>query len=407
MNELIVRVDYLDKIIPFIDKQIIKVLSGIRRAGKSSLLLLLRRYLIESGVSENNIIYINKESLEWEFIAGYSELYRFVKDRIRTISGPVYLFIDEIQNISSWEKAAASILADGLADLTITGSNASLLSSDLATLLSGRFIEIPVYPLNFSDFLLFRGKNKNDINPLQEFKLFLKYGGFPGIHALELKDEYVYQYLNGIFNTLLMKDVVTRFSVRDPAQLLNISRFIFDNCGNITSAKRISDFLKSRKMSVTVDTVQKYISYLEAAFLIHRSQRFDLKGLRLLELTQKYYMGDIGLRHGLIGYKEQDISGLLENVIYLELLKRGYRVYTGKWTDREIDFIAEKDNRRIYLQVAYLISSKETADREFGALEVIKDNHPKTVLSMDTVDIPGRKGIRRQRIIDFLLESDE
>lgn len=274
----------------------------------------------------------------------------------------------------------------------MTGSNAHLLASDIATFLSGRYVEFHVYPLTFKEFLQFRNSGKNETD--ENFNLFLRFGGFPGIHNFELNDSFVFQYLNSIYSTVVLKDVVTRNAIRDPALLDYIIKYVFDNCGNITTAKRISDYLKNQKLTVSLDKVINYINYLEKAFLIKKVQRFDIKGLKHLELYEKYFSGDIGLRHGLLGWRDKDISGLLENIVYLELLSRGYRVQIGKIDDQEVDFIADSHSEKIYIQVAYMLSSKETIEREFSALKKIDDNHQKCVLTMDRMQRIERKGIK-------------
>ncbi|MCK4541342.1 MAG: ATP-binding protein [Spirochaetales bacterium] len=401
--KLVSRPKYLEKIKVFINKPVVKVLTGVRRCGKSSLLQLIKNQLLYSGIDEKQFIWINKESLEFDSIKNYRDLHQFITARITVSQGVTYIFIDEVQEIEEWERAVSSILADGETDIFITGSNARLLSSELATLLSGRYVEIPVYPLTFSEYVTFRETIGNRKQSPVEFQDFLKFGGFPGIHVFPLEEDIVFQYLNSLISTILFKDVVSRHAIREPAQLEQIVRFLFDNCGNITSAKRISEYLKNQKINISVDRVQNYFAYLEQAFLSYPVRRYDLKGLRHLEYHEKYYSGDIGLRHGMIGYKDNDISGVLENVVFLELLSRGYRISVGKWGQKEIDFVAEKQNERLYIQVCYLLSGPETINREFSALESLPDNYPKYVLSMDTI-LPGeRSGIKRLNIIDWLL----
>jgi len=402
---MIIRKHYVNKILPFVDKPVIKVITGMRRVGKSTFLQMLKDHLLKKGVPEKNILCINKESLEYDFIQDYKDLNKFVKTEYTSVQGKKYLFIDEVQEIDSWEKTVSSLFAEAKTDIYITGSNAHLLSSDLATLLSGRYISFPLYPLCFKEFLQFRNTTPEKADVEKEFSLFLQYGGLPGVHLLDFKEEVIYHYLNSIFNTILLKDVVTRHRIRNVSQLKNITRFVFDNCGQIVSSKKISDYLKSQKSTITVDTVQNYLHYLQSAFLISKAGRYDIKGKRHLELYEKYYMGEIGLRHGFIGYRKDDISGLLENIVYLELLKRGYTVSIGKLDDKEIDFIAEKEKTRLYIQVAYLLASPETEIREFSPLERINDNYTKIVLSMDKDWGEERKGILRKNIIQFLLEE--
>lgn len=395
------RENYINKIKSYIDKPLIKIITGMRRSGKSYFLNSLMEELRLR--EEHNLIYINKESLEFEFIGSYQELYSYVKEHIQE-GRKNYLFIDEVQEIIEWEKAVTSFYADQLADIYITGSNAHLLSSELATLLSGRYVEFPIYSLGFNEFIQFhhaRELNRNDF-----FKLFIRYGGFPALYHLDLEDEIVYQYINSLFNTILLKDIVKKNNIRNIGLLENIIRFVFDNIGNIFSAKKVSDYLNSQKIRINMETVQNYLSYLASTFSIYKVNRYDIKRKRLLEIHEKYYVGDIGLRQALLGFKEADISGILENIVFLELKQRGYKVYIGKLDDNEIDFIAEKQNEKKYIQVAYLLSSPETIEREFSVLKKIPDNYPKIVVSMDTLFGSDFEGIKRVNIIDFLLNNN-
>ena len=399
---MIERTRYFNKIEPFIGKPMIKVISGLRRCGKSTFMKMLIDHLIKKGTAESNIIYISMELMEFEFINDYKALYKHIKKILPKNSKKKYLFVDEIQEIPGWEKAVNSIYAENLADIYITGSNSRLFSSEFATLLTGRYIEIPMFTLGFNEFLQFRGTGKEKE---KEFELYLKYGGLPGIHNLDFEDEIVFQYINSIFNTILLKDIVARYSIRDISLLEKITAFVFDNCGSITSSKKIADYLKSQHIKTGVDTVQNYISYLRDAHLVYKMGRFDLKGKRHLELHEKYYTSDVGIRHSVLGYRKKDIAGLLENIVYLELLRRGFTVSAGKFDDLEVDFVASRNDEVIYLQVTYLLASKEVEDREFKPLEKINDNYPKMVLSMDTIWGTNRNGIVRRNIIDFLLDE--
>ena len=401
---LVPRPLYTERILPFMNKPLIKVITGVRRAGKSALIQLLIDHLTAGGVPAGNILNINMESLEFEALGDYRKLYDHVRRHLPG-TAECYLFVDEVQNVVEWERAIASILADGLADVTISGSNARLLSSDLATRLTGRYVEIPVYPLLFSEFIRFQGMESGSPDVHGAWTSFLRYGGFPGIHYLRLEDEPVFTYLNSLYHTIALKDVVNRHEVREPAQLDGITRFLFDNCGNITTAKRMTDYMKAQRLSVSLSRVQNYLSYLEEAFLVLRCRRYDLKGMRHLELYDKFYMTDIGIRHGLVGYRDNDIAGLLENVVYLELLARGYTVSVGKFRDYEIDFVAERQTERLYVQVCYSLSDEKTVDREYRSLRRLPDNHPKLVLSLDTVQPANRDGIRWQNLVDFLLDD--
>jgi predicted AAA+ superfamily ATPase len=401
---MIYREKYIARITPFIDKPVIKVITGIRRCGKSTFLKMLINDLKNSNISEHNILYINKDSLEFDHINNYKNLNDFVLNKFKGIKGKKYLFIDEVQEIAEWEKAVASFFANRLADIYLTGSNAGLLSSDLATLLTGRYIEFRMNTLVFSEFLKFR--NKTETQKEDEFNLFLRYGGFPGVHQMEFSDEVISQYIGSIYNTILLKDVVARNQVRDVTLLERIVRYIADNCGNITTAKGISKYIKSQHLGCSVDTIQNYILWLTDSYLAFKVNRYDIRGKRLLELYEKYYLGDTGFSFGILGDKAGDISGKLENIVYLELLSRGYTVHIGKLYDHEIDFIATKDSKKIYIQVTYLLYDDKTIEREFGVLSSVNDNYTKIVLSMDKYFGSERNGIKWYSLIDFLLMDE-
>ena len=361
---------------------------------------------IEKGVNRGNILLINKDSLEFDFIADYKDLADYVLQQFEIVKGAKYIFLDEVQEIAGWEKAVAGFLADSVADVYITGSNSRMLSSELATLITGRYILFTMYPLTFSEFLLFRnvaeGSDEGENDYEKEFGLFMKYGGFPGIHHMEYDDAVVEQYISSLYNTILLKDVVARNAIRDVSLLEKIAHFTADNCGNITSAKNIANFLKSQGRKGSVDTVTDYLGMLHSAYLFHKVNRFDIKGKRILEIHEKYYAGDIGLKNVLLGFRKNDIGGHLENIVFLELLSRGYTVQIGKLNGLEIDFIASKSDERLYLQVAYLLHDEKTTAREFGALEKIQDNYPKLVLSMDKFLDPTRNGIGWRNLIEYL-----
>ena len=396
---LIQRDAYLNFIENYIDKPIVKVLIGMRRVGKSAIIKLLINKLLKKNIPASNILYINKESLEFDEIKNYKDLYRYAINYFKGIKNRKYIFIDEIQEIAEWEKSVNSFLADNYGDITISGSNSKLLSSELATLLSGRYIEIPVYPLTFKEFLQFRSK-KTDTET--EFKNFLRYGGLPGIHLLPLKDDTIFAYLNSILNTVLYSDVIIRHKIRDAAVFDRVVKYLFDNIGNITTAKKIADYFKSQKVKVSVDTVLNYITYLETSLIINRVPRYDIKGKKFLEFHDKVFLNDIGLRNGLIGYREKNINGLLENIVYKELQSRGYKVSVGVLNQLEIDFIAEKQNDIKYIQVCYLLNREDTVEREFGSLEKISNNYEKIVVSMDKFFPEERNGIFHKYLIDFL-----
>lgn len=392
---------YLQKISKYLDTPVVKVVTGMRRVGKSYFLKMIIDYLLKTSGNERQIIYINMESLDFEFIHDYQNLNDYVKNEAKDSNSPISLFVDEVQEIEGWEKCIVSLLGSGQYDIFISGSNASMLSSDLATLLSGRYVEFPIYSLSFSEFRQFTVSSGLDLT--RSFANYLKFGGFPALPHFQFDQEVAYQYISSLYNTILLKDVVKRHKVRNINLLESITRYAFDNIGNIFSAKKLSDYLKSQRMAIGVETVQNYLSYICSTFVLHKVQRYDIKGKRVLELHEKYFLGDIGLRHALLGYREGDISGMLENLVFLELKRQGYEVYIGKLANSEIDFIATKDDAKIYIQVTYLLASAKTIEREFAPLLAIKDNYPKYVLSMDTIWGNDYEGIQRLNIIDWLI----
>lgn len=399
---MIERFRYIEQVTPFIDKPVIKVFSGIRRSGKSVLLKQVIHLLKERGISSSQIIHINMELMEFDEIKNYQHLHQYITRHQKKGHDKYYIFIDEVQEVEGWEKTINSLLAEERNDLYITGSNARLLSSELASLLSGRYVEFKMHTLVFSEFDTLR-KQKGSENSLnQEFDLFLKFGGFPGIHHMELDDTVVRQYLQSIYNSVLLKDVIVRNSIRDAAMLDVISKYLIDNTGNITSAKSISDYMKSQKRKVSVDTVLNYIRFSCDALLFEKVQRYDIKGKRLLETYEKYYMADIGLRYATLGHTPQAISGQLENIVYLELKSRGYEVTIGKIDDLEIDFIATKGNEQLYIQVCTQLTDESVISREYRSLELVKNSFPKYVLSLDADFDTSKTGIKWMNLIEFL-----
>lgn len=409
---MIRRSAYDDRIKRYLGKPVVKIVTGMRRVGKSTFLTRIREDLIDSGVPDANIVSINKDLLQWDHIRTYRDLDEEVRPRLTAIEGPRWLFIDEVQEIDEWERAVNSFFAEGIADIVITGSNSHLLAGELATLLSGRFVEIPMYPLSFGEFLAFReafgGGSRGDTE--EEFRRYLRYGGMPGIHALELADEHIFPYLEAVLSTVVLKDVVRRHAIREVRHLERILAFVYDNIGSLVSSRRIEGAFRAQRIGVTVDTVVKYLEYLTDALLVHRVGRYRLKGKRHLEYVDKFYPTDIGLRHGLFGYRESDIGGLLEAVVYLELRRRGYTVSVGVLGDAEIDFVAERtagsDSSRLYVQVAYLLGDEQTVEREFGNLERIPDSYPKLVLSLDRYFPAERNGIRHMLAWEWLLAEE-
>ncbi|MDE5932444.1 MAG: ATP-binding protein [Lachnospiraceae bacterium] len=402
---MIIRWQYMDQIRDFIDKPVVKVITGMRRCGKSVILKQIQNELLDRGIPKERIFYVNFESLRYEKWKDYRALYEAVTNASGEADGRLYILIDEVQEVEMWEKAVNSFRVDLDCDIYVTGSNAKLLSGELATLLAGRYVEIRVYPLSFAEYLDFVKTNDEEagLSAQENFINYLKYGGLPGIHQMKWEDIRISQYLLDIYNSVLLKDVIRRNQVRDTALLENIVQYLMDNIGNIFSAKTISDFLKNQGRKLSTETVYNYLKLLESAFLIHKVPRFDIKGKRLLETQEKYYLSDLGLRYAVLGYRHNDIGAVLENIIYLELLRRGYQVTVGKQNATEVDFVANRTNDRIYVQVCYLLT-EDNMEREFGPLERIADNYEKIVLSMDALISFNRGGIRQRNIVEYLLE---
>jgi hypothetical protein len=400
-NEVIIMVErkhYMDKLKKLRDKKIIKVLTGIRRCGKSTLLMMFRDYLKESGVEDNQIVSINFEDIAFEDLLDYRKLHDYVSERIVS-SKTTYVFLDEVQNVPEFQKAVDSLFIKDGVDVYITGSNAHLLSGELATLLSGRFIEIKMLPLSFAEFYKLVGGDKRDA-----WNQYFKNGGFP--YTTEIEDEDIHRdYLLGIYNTVLLKDVVARNRISDIPLLESVIRFLFDNIGNIVSSKKIADSLTSYGRKTTSVTVENYIDGLINAFILYKASRYDVKGKQYLKSLEKYYLVDIGLRRMLLGDKFSDYGHILENIVYLELLRRGYEVNIGKIDDKEIDFIAVLGGERIYYQVSASILDPVTFNREIAPLKKVSDNYPKFILTMDELPIDD-EGIKQINIIDFLLSVD-
>ena len=404
---MISRSLYMEKIRIFIDKPVIKVITGMRRSGKSVILKLLREELLKNKVLQENIIYLDFESMGTIPLANTDELYSYVINNAHKTKDRLYIMLDEIQQIQGWEKVIASLRIDINCDIYITGSNSGLLSTDIAAALAGRYVQIRIHPLSFAEHLDFTaamgedsGKDNN-----RQFLEFLRYGGLPGIHEMNINTSAVYPYLLDIYNSVLLKDVISRYRIRDIELLERTVHFLMNNVGNIFSAKRISDFLKNQNRRLSVETIYNYLDALESAFLIHKVSRWDIKGKRILETLEKYYFEDFGIKNALLGYSENSISGLLENIVYLELRRRGYDVYIGQGVNYEIDFIVVRRDETAYFQVTYLLASPETIEREFSPLLSINDNFPKYVLSLDEVNF-SRQGIQHLNIRDWLLDDN-
>ncbi|MEA3464973.1 MAG: ATP-binding protein [Thermodesulfobacteriota bacterium] len=396
MTEILNRDVYLSRVEPFIDKDIIKVFTGQRRVGKSCLMLQVMRF-IDSRHQPGHIIYINKEDYQFDKLNNDEDLYRYIlKNHSETEKN--YIFIDEIQEIAGFEKVLRDFNARVDYDIYCTGSNSNMLSGELATHLSGRYIEINIHSLSFAEFMQFHQLDKLQATLLK----FLKYGGLPYLIHLELKDEIVFGYLKSIFNTIILKDVVSRHNIRNVNFLERLVKFLADNTGQILSAKRISDYLKSQQVKLSTNSVLNYLSFLTESYFIRPANRYDVVGKRLFEVQEKYYFEDLGLRHTLVGFRQVDIGKVLENAVFNHLEYVGYTVLVGKLGDREIDFVAVKDDNTVYVQVCYLLPDQQVIEREFGNLLAIKDNYRKIVVSMDEFAAGDVKGVEHQHILDFL-----
>jgi predicted AAA+ superfamily ATPase len=401
------REAYVATLSSFIGKPVIKALTGMRRCGKSAILKLFHQKLLENGIAEKHILFLNFESISIDSLTNAEALYAYIRDFAKAADGHFYILLDEIQYVSSWERAIASCRVDFDCDIYITGSNAKLLAGELHTLLAGRFVTIPVYPLSFSEFLVFTkafgedgGKDTNS-----QFLDYLRFGGLPGIHEMNINSFSVHAYLIDVFNSVLLKDVISRSRIRNIDILARILQFIMDNIGNIFTAKSVSDFMKNQSLRLGAETVYNYILALSEAYLVRKVSRYNIKGKRLLETYQKYFIEDHGLKHAFSGYNDANISGLLENVVFMELLRRGFNVYIGQLLQKEIDFIATRGDEKYYIQVCYLLADDTVVEREFSPLREIRDNYPKLVLSMDPIWNYNKDGIERRNIVDWLLAS--
>lgn len=392
---MVKRRQYLEKLKKLKDMQIIKIVTGFRRCGKSTLLLQFQEYLRECGVDSSQVISINFEKLEFEDLLDYKALYNYVTERLHP-DKTTYIFLDEIQLVEKYQKAVDSLFVKDNVDLYITGSNAQMLSGELATLLSGRYVEIEMLPLSFAEYFELVGGDKRDA-----WKRYFTNGGLP--YTANIGDEEIlHDYLLGIYNTVLLKDVVERRKVQDVPLLRSVVKFLFDNIGNIISSKKISDSLVSFGRKTTSVTVENYIEALSEAFVIYRADRYDVKGKQHLKSLEKYYIVDVGLRKLLLGNKAADIGHVLENIVYLELLRRGFQVYIGKVDDLEIDFIAEKNGDKEYYQVSASVLDSTTFEREIAPLSKVHDNYPKYIITMDEFS-SNNDGIKQINVVDFLL----
>lgn len=396
---------YIEKIKPFIDKDIIKILTGIRRSGKSVMLKLIMEELKQNGIDKKQFININFENLINRELTTANKLHKYILKKASEIKKKCYIFLDEIQEVKDWEKCINSLRVNEEYnfDIYITGSNAKLLSGELSTYLAGRYVEFVIYPFSFKEFLDTLKSIQQNISIREAFQKYIKFGGMPFLYNLAFEEEASLQYLKDIYSSIILKDITQRNKIRDTDLLERLINYLIMNVGNNFSATSISKFFKSENRKVSVETILNYIKATEEAFLIYKVSRDDLIGKKTLNVNEKYYIVDHGIREAILESNQRDINQIFENIIYLELLRRGYNIKVGKVDNLEVDFVCTKGNEKIYIQVAYLLASPETIEREFSSLEKINDNYPKYVISMDEFDM-SRNGIRHINIIDFLMK---
>lgn len=402
---MIKREMYMSRIRPFMNTDLVKVMTGIRRCGKSVMLDLIKEELLQLGVNKNQFISINFEDMSYTHLQTAKALHDEIIEKATKIEGKVYLFFDEIQEVKDWEKCINSLRVSLDCDIYITGSNAKLLSGELATYLGGRYVEFVIYPFSFAEFVeLYRELYPDEpINMI--FQKYIVFGGMPYLANIRFEETASIQYLRDLFNSVQLKDIVKRNNIRDVDLLERISAYVMANVGNTFSATSISKFFKSEKRNVAPDTILNYIKYCCDAYLFYQVKREDLQGKQILASNEKYYIADHGIRESVFGGNMKDINLTLENIVYMELLRRGYEVRVGRNGNKEIDFVCHKRNEKIYIQVTYLLASEETIQREFGVYDDIQDNFPKYVVSLDEFDM-SRNGIKHRNIREFLLEKE-
>lgn len=393
----------MNKLLSYKDTEFIKVITGIRRCGKSSLLKLFMNKLKEEN-SKTNVIYMNFESFEFDKIIDYKDMYTEIKKQIKN-KGKTYILLDEVQRVINWEKCVNALAVDFNCDIYITGSNAYLLSSELSTYLSGRYIEIKMLPLSFKEFLKFANFESN-ISIDEKFNQYMKYGGMPGIIKINYDYNLFDDAIKGIYNTVFMKDVIEKNKLTDASLLEKVLKFLMNNTGSLISSKKIADFLTSQGTKVTHNTILNYLEMLENAYIIYKVPRYDIKGKELLKTLEKYYIVDIGIRNSILGFRNSDYGHIIENIVFFELLNRGYTVTVGKNDSLEVDFIATNSKEKKYYQVTLSLLEENVRDREFAPLKNIHDNYEKTILTLDRVyNETSEEGIKCKNIIDFLLEE--
>lgn len=402
---MIYRKIYMDKILPFVDTPFIKILTGVRRSGKSTILTMLQKELKNRGVAKSQILSYRFDSLQYEHINTASKLYNEVKQNLED-GKKTYVFLDEVQEIENWEKAVNSFMTDFNVDVYVTGSNSRMMSSEISTYLTGRYVSFHVYPLSFNEYLEFRKSYTNIDDIYKEFRRYIRLGGFPALSEKEYSFDDAYTVVRDIYNSTIFTDIVKRNRIRKVDQLERVVKYVFDNVGQTFSALTLSKYLKNEHRQLDPETVYSYLSKLEKAYILHRCSRYDIKGKEILKTQEKFYLADSAFRFAILGYKEDMVASTLENVVYIELLRRGYEVFVGKLEQSEIDFVATKQGEKVYIQIAQRIETKETEEREYGRLLNIQDNYPKYVLRTDEFSSGNYEGIKTMHIADFLLSED-
>ena len=401
---MIYRPMYVDKIMRYTDAPFVKILTGIRRCGKSTILKMIMEELKKRGVSEEQIVSYRFDSMEYEDMTA-KEMFSELKSRLCE-NKKTYLFLDEVQEIKHWEKAVNSLASDYDTDIYVTGSNSRMMSSEIETYLTGRYVAFRIYTLSFAEYMTFKKEYSDVKEPREELAEYIRHGGFPATHLQRYSEDEIYTIVRDIYNSTIFSDIVKRNQVRKVDQLERIVKFAFDNVGKTFSAKSISDYLKSERRTIDNETVYSYLEKLENAYILHRCSRYDIQGKELLKTQEKFYIADTALRYSVLGYTQTSVAAMLENVVYLELRRRGYSVNIGKTPDGEIDFIAEKQSEKLYVQVTKEIKTPETEQREYSRLLEVRDNYPKYLLTADSFAGGNYEGIKTMHIADFLLSKD-
>ena len=402
---MIDRPFYVDKIMAYADTPFVKILTGVRRCGKSTILkMIMERLKSERGIPEERIINCRYDSMEFEDMTA-KQIYAQLKGRLCP-NGKTYLFLDEVQEVQGWERVVNSLASDFDVDIYITGSNSRMMSSEISTYLTGRYVSFRVFTLSFREYLTFRNKLAAVRDPKDELADYVRLGGFPSAHLQPFSQDEIYTIVRDIYNSTIFSDVVKRNQIRKIDQLERVVKYTFNNVGNTFSAKSIADYLKAERRSLDNETVYSYLEKLEKAYLLHRCSRYDLQGKEILKTQEKFYLADVALRYSVLGYHANSVASSLENIVYLELCRRGYTVYVGKTGSGEIDFIAVRQNEKIYVQVTQEIRSEKTKEREYERLLAIHDNYPKYVLTTDNFAGGNYEGIKTMHIADFLLSSE-